>query len=424
MNDKPPIIIIGAGLAGLAAGITLKKSGLSSLIFESSKTIGGRVATDEINGFLLDRGFQVLIKSYPEAERFLDYKALDLKPFLPGVIILNDSGRQIIIDPIREPKYLLTSIFSPIGSFQDKIKVLLLKRRLKRESVNDIFSKPEKNTKAYLESLGFSQNMMDSFFKPFLNGVFLGSMETTSSRMFEFVFKLMGEGETTIPAKGMGEIPKQMASKFGWENIHLDEPVLDANSNQIITSKGTYNFSKLIFACGRFNLSPQIKNIVYSSVEIPKEFNSAYTLYFSSNNNPSNQNILFLNATQNNLVNTLTVLNNISSFYAPKGQYLISLSLTNNYSFYTLEELINEVRREMSIWFKDAFEWEFIKDYFIPHALSCQNHVVDQLHSFKVKGSENYYIAGDFLLNGSINGALKSGRMAAEEIIQSETSHF
>ncbi len=82
--SRPDVLIVGAGLSGLSCALWLHEGGLSVLVLEASDGIGGGVRTDEVEGFLLDRGFQVFLMAYPEAQRVLDYGALDFKPFYPG----------------------------------------------------------------------------------------------------------------------------------------------------------------------------------------------------------------------------------------------------------------------------------------------------------------------------------------------------
>ena len=143
LNMEKDVIIIGAGLAGLTAAKVLKQAGKSVLVIESSNAVGGRVQTDEVNGFLLDRGFQVLLTAYPEAKRFLNYEALALCRFDPGALILNKKGISRIGDPLRQPGALMSTLFSSAGTFADKFKMLRLKLKLSRKTIQHIFSEKE-----------------------------------------------------------------------------------------------------------------------------------------------------------------------------------------------------------------------------------------------------------------------------------------
>jgi phytoene dehydrogenase-like protein len=195
-NPQFDTIIIGAGIAGLTAAKVLKAAGRKVAILESADAVGGRVRTDNFNGFLLDRGFQVLLTGYPEAKNFLDYKALNLRSFSPGSIILNSSGIDEIGDPLREFGSLFRTLKSSAGSFTDKLRLLLLRMKLSSNSIEEIFSKPEVTSLQYLRTAGFSERIISNFFSPFLSGIYLEQKLNTSSRMFEFVFKMFSEADS------------------------------------------------------------------------------------------------------------------------------------------------------------------------------------------------------------------------------------
>ena len=138
-SNDVDVLIVGAGIAGLTAAKILKKAGKSFKIIEASDRIGGRVKTDEVDGFLLDRGFQVLLTAYPEAQHLLDYEALELCAFDPGALILTKKGISTVGDPIRKPSSLISTIFSAVGTIGDKLRLLKLRAYLGRKSINDIF---------------------------------------------------------------------------------------------------------------------------------------------------------------------------------------------------------------------------------------------------------------------------------------------
>jgi len=99
----PQVLIIGAGLSGLACALKLLKAEIPFLLLEASDAPGGRVRTDEADGFLLDRGFQVYLDAYPEAGKVLDLPALDLRPFSPGAIVFRRGKMHRVMDVFRRP---------------------------------------------------------------------------------------------------------------------------------------------------------------------------------------------------------------------------------------------------------------------------------------------------------------------------------
>ena len=172
MSSKEEVLIIGGGLAGLCCALRLHQSGFSFQVLEASDGVGGRVRTDKVEGFSLDRGFQVLLTAYPEARRVLDYDALSLRPFYPGALIRYKNRFYRFADPWRRPVDGLLGIFTPIGSFSDKLRVRKLRSHVLTGSLNDLYNRPETTTLQALRNIGFSENMIDRFFKPFIGGVF------------------------------------------------------------------------------------------------------------------------------------------------------------------------------------------------------------------------------------------------------------
>ena len=200
MNKKDyKIHIVGAGVSGLVASKVLEDYGYESMIIEATDRVGGRVKTDVIDGYQLDHGFQVLLTAYPSAQKYLNFEALELQHFIPGATIFSNGKQKTIGDPLRNIFLLFPTLFSGIGTLSDKVKILKLNRLLKNTTLDKIFDKSEKTTLQYLIDFGFSEEIISKFFKPFFSGIFLEPELETSSRMFEFVYKMFGEGYATLP---------------------------------------------------------------------------------------------------------------------------------------------------------------------------------------------------------------------------------
>jgi phytoene dehydrogenase-like protein len=407
---KHDVIIVGAGLSGLAAAVHLHRQGRKVLILEASDRAGGRVKTDSVDGFILDRGFQVLLTAYPEAKKLLNYKDLQLCKMLPGATVLYDGGSFEIADPIRRPKALFSTLFAPVGTLLDKINTLWLKNKLQKMSIDKIFTQPEQTTLQQLSDYGFSEKMIQRFYKPFLSGIYLENQLTTSNRMFDFVMKMFSDGDVAVPAFGMEEIPKQLVSQLPESSIQYHKKVAKIVENTLILEDGTtFEANQIVIAT---NANELIKHFLPNQKTTAQQVTN---VYFEALVAPTKKAIVVLNASSTKKwVNNLTVLSNVSKMYAPPEKVLVSISY-NGLAPIEDFELAENMKKELEQWYgKQVQDWKMIKTYRIDYALPIQDTVKNELSISEIKISDTLFICGDYLLNGSINAAFKSGRLVAE----------
>lgn len=409
----PDVLIVGAGLAGLCCARKLKEHGVSVRILEASDDVGGRVRTDLLDGFRLDRGFQVFLSAYPEARRLLDYQALQLRTFYPGVLVRQDGKFHRLADPFRRLLDGLSTIFTPIGSFPDKVRVAELRMRLQASPIEEIFSTKETSTRELLIRKGFSDAFIAGFFRPFFGGIFLENELTTSSRMFEFVYKMMAEGEIALPAKGMQQIPLQLASTLT-ESISLRSPVESVTPTSVTLVNGERLEAKAVVIAVD---GTEAARLTCDEIEKP-EWRSATCLYYTAPTPPTPEPVLVLNGEGRGLVNNLAVPSAVSSDYAPAGSSLISITVVGEHQL-SESELHRSVLDEMRNWYGNVVEtWRLLKTYRIRRALPNQNPPWLASAQRSTRLSSGLYICGDHRDNASINGAMISGRRAAESILE------
>jgi len=412
-EQEVDVLIIGAGIAGLTAAKLAKMAGKKTLVIEASDGIGGRVRTDDKDGFLLDRGFQVLLTAYPEAKKLLDYKKLDLKAFRPGAIVLSRHSKHQIGDPIRQPMLLFSTLFSPVGTLADKLLLLKLKIALAFTTVEKIFDRPEMDTMAYLQRYGFSKKFIDNFFRPFFTGIFLENELSTSSRMFEFTFKMFGQGLAAVPAGGMGMISAQLAEGLEKDELILNERVTGIDGNAVHTKSGnSYTARAIIIATD----APHIPVSAFSKNAIERK--SALTLYFNTGKKTAATQLIALNSNREQLVNNIAFMDHISPAYAPKDQSLISVSVSTGEGL-GVQELEQKVRQELLQWYPESSKWQLLQVYAIPYALPKNDTVSHTVSPNTAQLSANSFICGDHLLNGSINAAMKSAEIAVSAMLAS-----
>lgn len=407
---KHDVIIIGAGLSGLAAAVHLHRQGRKVLVLEASDRAGGRIKTDSHEGFLLDRGFQVLLTAYPETQTLLNYKDLQLKKMLPGATVLYDGGIFEIADPLRRPSAALATLFAPVGTLKDKMNTLWLKNKLQKLTIEAIFEQPEQTTQKQLAEYGFSPKMIQRFYAPFLSGIFLENELQTSRRMFDFVMKMFSDGDVAVPALGMEEIPKQLVAMLPQGSIACNTKVTAVDGNKVTTADGTIlEANQILLATTANQLTQQFfPNQKMTSHQVTN-------LYFEAKKAPTDKAVVVLNAsTKKKWVNNLTVLSNVSEAYAPKGKVLISVSYNG---IPTIDDatLAENMKDELKQWYgQKVASWKMLKAYRIEYALPTQESVRNEIAASEIKISDVLYICGDHLLNGSINAAMKTGRLAAE----------
>lgn len=420
MNENPldaNVVIIGAGVSGLIAARNLEEFGYKPIILEAFDQIGGRVKTDIVSGYQLDHGFQVLLDAYPMAKKYLNYEELDLQLLLPGSLIYKNGNGKMFGDPLRDSSFLLPTVFSSYAGLFDKWKIFRLNSTLKGEDVSKIFGRAELSTEDYLRDHGFSSDVIENFFRPFFSGIFLEPDLATSSRMFEFVYKMFGEGNAVIPKAGMGAIASQLANSLKHTSIRLNNNVLNVNSQQItLENNDVMHYDFVIIATDPGKI---MKN--YAST---LDWKSCENLYFTAKNRAFDQPIIALNANSESFVNNIFYPTSIET--ANKGDdELLSVTIVKDHSL-SEDDLVEKVKRDLNADFNIS-DLTFLKRYEIPHALPSLEGLEYSREENESLLTDRIALAGDHQLNGSLNAAMISGESAAKiahQVISDTLLHF
>ena len=410
------VVVIGAGLAGLATARALSLAGRDVQVVEASDGIGGRVRTDNVDGLLLGRGFQLCNPSYVEGARILDLEALDLHNLTPGILVSLANKSFELGDPRRNPLSIADSLMAPIGSLAAKLK--FSQYALKKGFGSTASDAVDQRTGAFLD-FAFGEKFSQTLLRPFLAGVFLEDELQTSKRFFDIVLRAFVRRTPSLPANGMGAIPAQLAAQLPEGSIHLNTKATNISATLVRTSEGDIKCKAVVLAT-----SAASANELVPSFATPQS-NSVTTWYHladcEAEELTGGRSTLVVDGLRYKygnpdpmrpLVNTVVLSNSVPS-YASEGRVLVSSSAVGLHETVDDEKL---VRTHLTgLYNVDASNWSHVATYAIKDALPKMTppHAPSQ----SVTLAPGVYLAGDYCDVSSINGAFKSARRAAQQLL-------
>lgn len=410
-QSEARVVVVGAGMAGLCCARELQAKGLSCLVLEAADGPGGRVRTDKVDGFLLDRGFQVLLTAYPEARRVLDYDALKLRTFLPGALVRIGGKLRQVADPFRRPWAAPATLVAPVGSLKDKLLIAKLRRHVLQGALDDLWTRPETSSLDALRSFGFSDRMIGCFFRPFFGGIFLETELATSSRMLEFVFRMFSLGKAALPAAGMGAISEQLASRLFAGTARYKARVESVGEGEVRLAGGERIPAKAVVLATE---APETARLM-PGLNAPG-FHGTACLYFAADKPPVTKPFLILNGDGDGPVDNLCVPSTVAPSYAPEGKALVSATVVGGADA-DEGELEKEVRKQLASWFgPEVTGWRLLRIDRIRRSLPARRSL--EPVSLPVRRRPGLYFCGDHRDSPSLQGALNSGRRAAEAVLQ------
>lgn len=406
---QPRVVIVGAGLAGLSCAVELARTGVDCTVLEAADDIGGRVRTDVVNGFRLDRGFQVLLTAYPEARRLLDYGALRLRPFFPGALIRTDGRFRRLADPWRRPMAGIASLMDGAVGLTDALRLARLRTRLlvSRHAIS-----PSPHSTAHrLAAEGFSEAFVGRFFRPFFGGVFLDHELETSASQLDFVFRMFASGDIAIPALGMGAIPHQLATHLPPATIRTHCPVDGVEPTAVRLADGTRLAADAVVVATDAVAAAHLLPLGH-----PPAWRGTTCLYFATDEPPDLGPILVLDGDTSGPVNNLCVMSAVSPDLAPPGTGLVSATVIGT-DGRPMADLEHAVRRQLQSWFGAGVTgWRLLRSYRLDHALPDQSAPAFD-PTPRPPRIGGLYVCGDHRADSSINGALASGHAAARAVL-------
>ncbi len=430
------VAVIGAGLAGLVAARRLRRAGVDAHVFDPYPDPGGRVRTEEVDGHLCDIGFQVLLTGYPTVQEELDLPALRLRGFEPGAVVMRDAGRYPLPDPFRTPSRFLEALFYPLATIADKLRTRALRDRLIRSTPEELLRQPERMAAGWLRDQGFSERFLSTFWIPFFSAVFLDPPLEVTSSLFQFVFRSIAAGDIALPERGIGAIPRQILEGLpagSWhprtqvrELVRVDEEVRGVVVTAVPAPNGGVApageaapavevlADRVILACG----IQEARRL--SGLNLPiLEPLGVSVVYFQADRLASRERRIHLNGGGSGPGHHVVFLSNVAPTYAPAGSHLIEVTVLGTPET-PGNELAERVRRQMQVWFRgervDAWRW--LRTYKVPIAQFRQPPgLLDRLPGVRTS-VRGLLLAGDYTRHSSVQGAMESGRLAAEALLE------
>ncbi|TDD72781.1 FAD-dependent oxidoreductase [Actinomadura darangshiensis] len=396
------VVVAGAGLAGLTCAVRLHEAGVPVRVLEASDGVGGRMRTDVVDGFRLDRGFQVFNTAYPEARRVLDLEALDLRAFASGLLVFHEGRRDRVMLPWKHPEHALSGVFADVGSVRDKAALAAMTARDLTVPDSWVRDGTERDTAAELRHWGISGEMIEKLLRPFLAGVLLERELETSSRFFHLIWRSFARGTIAVPALGMGEIPAQLAARLPDGAISLGTSVRAVTDEGVETADGeTVKADAVVVAT-----DPVRAAALVPEVEAPV-MRGVTTFYHAAPESPLKEPVQVLDA-EGIIADTL-VLTDAAPEYSSDGRALVSTSVLGiNANEAAVRGRLNQI-------YGDTSAWQLIATYPVAVALPAMTPPLRMRRPVRMRAGR--YVCGDHRDTGSIQGALVSGRRAAEAVL-------
>jgi len=400
------VVVIGGGLAGLACAGALRRAGIDALVLEAADEVGGRVRTEVVDGFRLDRGFQVVLSAYPALHWALDASALDLCWFEPGARVRAAGRWHRVADPLRQPQLIASTLRAPIGGLDDKVRLAAYTATLRRRSVRDLLRRPDTTTRARLGALGFSDRMIDRWWRPLLGGIQLDPSLSASARMAEVVLRMLLVGRAGVPRLGMGELPRALAAGLGADGLRLGVRVERIEGTTVVLPDAERISARAVVVATE---GPEAHRLLGASVP-PVGSRPAAACWFAAPRPPMAGPVLLLDGDGSGPATNVAVMSEVSPAYAPAGRALVVAAVPGEPA--RDPDLPDRVREQLAGWFDASTrDWDLLATQRIAHGHPVTGPPLRPRR--RVTLGDGRFVCGDHRDTPSIQGAVFSGSRTA-----------
>ena len=403
------VIIVGAGLAGLVCAEELSREGVQCTVLESSDGIGGRVRTDLVDGFRLDRGFQILLSAYPQVKQRLDLNRLDVAEFEPGAVVRTAAGLHRVTDPRRRPRQLLRTLATPIASPADKLRAAALALDVCTHAPKQLLRRPDMSTASRLAGAGFSERFVRAFWRPLFAGIQLDPDLEVSARRFDLILRMIALGSTGLPREGLGAVPAQIAERLPAETVRLTAPVASVSPGAVQLGSGERIEARTVVVATD---GPTAHRLLGTRVPDPGS-RAAACCWFALPSPPLRGPVLILDGAGAGPALNVVVMSEVQPSYAPPGRTLIAAAVPGPAALQA--GLTERVRDQLARWFGAArSDLVAMRTDVIAHGQPAQ---APPLHPRRrVDLGDGVFVCGDHRDTASIQGAMFSGERTAAAV--------
>ena len=403
------VIIVGAGMAGLVCAHDLTRAGVDCLLLEASDGIGGRVRSDLVDGYRLDRGFQILLLAYPQVKQRLDLDRLGLGRFAPGAIVRDETGLHRISDPRRVPADALHTALTPIISLPDKLRAAALLADVVTHSPRTLLRRPDRSTAQRLDAAGISPDFVTKFWRPLFAGIQLDPDLEVSARRFELILRMIVTGDTALPREGLGAVPAQIAEQIPADAIRLEAKVAEVTPGQVTLTDGETIRARAVVVATE---GPAAHQLLGTRVPDPGS-RSAACCWFAMDAPPLRRPYLVLDGEGVGPALNVVVMSEVQPAYAPAGRALIAAAVPGPAALSPMLE--DRVRIQLARWFDCSTEdLAPLRTDVIAHGQPLQS---PPLHpKQRIDLGDGIFVCGDHRDTASLQGAMFSGERTARAV--------
>ena len=404
------VIIVGAGMAGLVCAEDLHRAGVTCTVLEASDGFGGRVRTDLVDGFRLDRGFQILLTAYPQVRARIDLHRLGVSRFVPGAVVRTATGLRRVSDPRRRPQDLMRTLTTPIASPADKLRAARLVVDVCTTSPRRLLRRPDMTTAERLARAGLSEEFVAAFWRPLFAGIGLDPELEVSARRFDLILRMIALGATGLPREGIGAVPAQIAGRLPATTVRLGAAVESVTPGAVVLESGERIAARAVVVATD---GPAAHQLLGARVPDPGS-RAAACCWFALPSPPLRGPWLILDGEGAGPALNVVVISEVQPRYAPPGATLVAAAVPGPAAL--SPRLTERVREQLARWFGAATaDLRPLRTDVIPHGQPTQRPPLAPKQ--RVSLGDGIFVCGDHRDTASLQGAMFSGERTARAVL-------